>query len=800
MAKKEKTVAKRKNDGPMNPGTSVVLGGERFDLSKSTNYFTVKKRRGAQMGILEATKVLPENFPQLSFLATHSTLDVEVYGIKAQSLDQAMDILRKQGTDVEWCAHVYHMPGDPKGLMIPTDKLYVEIEVEAEPEAVNKLLDDHGLELVSQDEDDSHALLLRLTSDSRENPIKIANALSKSKYVKLAEPDFGTAISLKAFRPADPLFPQQWHLENRGGFLATAGADVSAPDAWETTRGDRSIVVCVMDDGVDTRHVEFSSPKKIVAPRDFGQDDIDPTPVRNGRGSFGDNHGTACAGVAVADENGTGVVGIAPWCALMPIRTSGLISSDTIEELFGYARRNEADVISCSWGVNAEFFTLSTRMKRAIERAANQGRDGKGCVILFAAGNEDSPVDGVKNGRRVRSGFAIHPDVIAVAASNSRDVRSHYSNFGPEIWVSAPSSGRGGRGILTTDRTGSVGYEEGDYTINDPFGGTSSATPLVAGICGLILSVNPSLTAADVRDILKVAADKIDQQNGNYNSQGHSDLYGWGRVNASSAVREAVRRIPPPNIIRTRVFERAPALPIPDNQTTGVTDTVSVSEPGMVVSVKVALNITHTYRGDLHVSLVGPDDSIAVLHNRTGGRADNLIREYTVDDTNGLAVFRGKSAVGNWTLHVRDLARVDLGTLDKWTLTLGLDGAPRTIWETFPGLSIPDDDPQGVVSELEVEGTGALRDMELMVDITHTYRGDLRVSLETPSGTNVPIHRRTGGREDHLQRSYKPSDTLTLRNLVDSGVEINGVWKLHVSDHARIDVGKLNHWRLKLLS
>ena len=154
------------------------------------------------------------------------------------------------------------MPGDPKGLMIPTDKLYVEIEVEAEPEAVNKLLDDHGLELVSQDEDDSHALLLRLTSDSRENPIKIANALSKSKYVKLAEPDFGTAISLKAFRPADPLFPQQWHLENRGGFLATAGADVSAPDAWETTRGDRSIVVCVMDDGVDTRHVEFSSPKK----------------------------------------------------------------------------------------------------------------------------------------------------------------------------------------------------------------------------------------------------------------------------------------------------------------------------------------------------------------------------------------------------------------------------------------------------------------------------------------------------------------------------------------------------------
>lgn len=793
------TSAKKKSGGKssVDQGTSVVLGGERFELSRSPDHFAVSKRRRAQLGTLKATQAQPERFPHLSYLAGHSLPDLEVYQIDADSLEEAMTILREEGDDVQWCGHLYHMPGDPKGLMVPTEEIYVEIEPDADLEAVNALFNEHGLELVSQDEDDPNALQLRLTSASRQNPIKIANALSESEYVRLAEPSFVSNISLMAFRPADPLFSQQWHLENRGGLFATAGADVSAPDAWEITRGDRSINVCVMDDGVDTDHIDFSSAGKIQAPRDFGQGDTDPAPVRNGRGRFGDNHGTACAGVAVADENAVGVVGIAPRCALMPIRTSGRISSNSIEALFDFAWRNRADVISCSWGVAAEFFTLSTRMKKAINKAATKGRNGKGCVILFAAGNEDQPVDGLKNGQRVRSGFAIHPDVIAVAASTSNDVRSHYSNFGKEIWVSAPSSGRGGRGILTTDRSGSVGYESGDYTQDDPFGGTSSSTPLVAGICGLILSINPNLTASEVRDILKVTAVKIDRQNGSYDSAGHSDLYGWGRVDAFECVQEAARRLPQAGVVRTRAFDRTPNLAIPDNRPTGVADSISVSEAGAIVSLKVAVGITHSFRGDLQIVLVGPDGTSAMLHNRTGGRADNLVREYSLADTSALAVFQGKAAVGDWTLQVKDLARADVGTLDQWSLTLGLDGAPRSEWEASPGLGIPDNDPRGVVSELAVDGTGLLQAMELAVDITHSFRGDLRVSLESPVGTRVDVHRLTGGREDHLQRTYSPADTPALNALIHN--EINGVWKLHVSDHAPADLGKLNQWKLKLL-
>ncbi|MEM1094925.1 MAG: S8 family serine peptidase [Bacteroidota bacterium] len=374
---------------------------------------------------------------------------------------------------------------------------------------------------------------MRLTSQSTENPLKIANALQESSVVVLAEPDLAVKGSLKMHRPSDDLFSMQWHLENLGGPGLVAGADVSAPLAWDVTRGDRNITVAVIDDGFDMGHPDFASPGKIHAPRDFGQHDTDPSPAR------GDNHGTACAGVAVADENGRGVVGIAPNCQLMPIRWSGSVSDADIRQQFDHPRLNGADIISCSWGVRSRFFTLSTSMKRSISRAATQGRNGKGCVIVFAAGNDDHDVD---NPPHTRAGFAIHPDVIAVAASNSRDRKSHYSNFGDAIWVCAPSSGAGGLGIVTTDRRGANGYQSGDYTTMQRFGGTSSACPLVAGVCALMLSVNPELTAIEVKDILKETAEQIDPQGGGYGKDRHSAIYGFGRVDAYRAVQAAIDR------------------------------------------------------------------------------------------------------------------------------------------------------------------------------------------------------------------------------------------------------------------
>jgi subtilisin-like proprotein convertase family protein len=420
--------------------------------------------------------------------------------------------------------------------------------------------------------------------------------------------------------------------------------------------------------------------------------------------------------------------------------------------------------------------------------------------VIFAAGNANHDINNRSGGSL--DGFAIHPDVIAIAASNSRDKRSHYSNFGDEIWVCAPSSGAGGLGIVTTDRRGTQGYQSGDYTTEERFGGTSSATPLVAGLCGLILSVNPDLTAEDVKDVLKVTADKIDPQNGNYDANGHSRLYGWGRVNAFAALQEARRRRnggPAEHIVR---FESRPDLAIPDSNPVGVSDSIQVGDSRTVQSVLVDINITHTYRGDLKVTLTSPDGTSVLLFGRTGpvsDSRDNLIAQFTTENVPGLGQLDGKNASGNWTLQVADLATVDLGILNSWVLTLGL--APvQTEWEVTPGARIPDNNPTGIASDISVNRGGTLRDISVSVDISHTYRGDLKVTLEAPNGMTATlknVNNRDGA--DNLRQTYRASDFAALRTLVTTGIDVRGRWRLRVSDNLSLDEGKLNAWSLKLI-
>ena len=187
-----------------------------------------------------------------------------------------------------------------------------------------------------------------------------------------------------------------------------------------------------------------------------------------------------------------------------------------------------------------------------MEYALNKGRNGRGCVICWAAGNGNEDVR--------YDGYATHPGVMAVAACNDSGRRSVYSDFGAAIWCSFPSSDIYApqlnhprprtAGIWTTDRRGQAGYNgggldaegtygdaEGDYTAT--FGGTSSACPGVAGVSALILSVNPELTWQQVRTLVRQSCDQIDTAGGNYSASGHSPYYGYGRLNAARAVRNA---------------------------------------------------------------------------------------------------------------------------------------------------------------------------------------------------------------------------------------------------------------------
>ena len=459
----------------------------------------------------------------------------------------------------------------------------------------------------------------------------------------------------------DPLFAMQWHLSNTGQDGATAGADIKARGAWGQGATGAGVTIAVVDDGIDTSHEDFQGKLRIVANSDPSGGDSDP----NARAAFQDFHGTATNGLAAAKgNNGAGVAGVAYDATLMPFRwlsDQSNLSITSVAEVFRRAVDNGADVISNSWGPATGIYTLDDVVRSAIDYANANGRGGRGTTILFSSGNGSDLIS--------NNGLAAYPGVIAVGATDDRDLIADFSTAGPELDVVAPGEGFVTSGIWTTDLSGLNGYNSGRiqpgtyiagvgtvtgqpaYTLSvgggqavaevepnnflsqaqvipfpsvvngtadslrangdlrlqtslfsetftdlyrftipagqtselrlhanpntgvdidlaladtaghllglslgtsgneafaqsgdglgnytDSFAGTSASCPITAGVVALMLQAKPTLTSMDVQHVLEASADKIV---GLYDSNGHNDHYGFGRVNASNAVKQA---------------------------------------------------------------------------------------------------------------------------------------------------------------------------------------------------------------------------------------------------------------------
>jgi len=365
--------------------------------------------------------------------------------------------------------------------------------------------------------------------------VDVALEMAQLDEVAFATPNFVSQYRRKRqAKAAASISSAQWHLKT-----------VGASRAWKTTRGSSAVVIAILDDGVDVEHPELrqnvvdrpdpKEPRDTVGRDFFLPDDhpghFDPRPKRfrypYDLMAGNDIHGTPCAGVAAG--RGLRSYGLAPRCGILPVKifhADDLAADAQVADAIRYAALH-ADVLSCSWSG-----PRSPDIEYALRDAMEIGRKG-GAVIVCASGNEYAS----------RVGFpASDPNCIAVGASTDDDEHADYSNGGKELWVVAPSSG-GTRGIFATDvsysgrgfnvGTAAAGGADGEFT-ND-FGGTSSATPLVAGLCGLLLSVDRKLDVARVREVLRETAVKIGKAS-SYGSSGHSRKYGYGRIDAAAAV------------------------------------------------------------------------------------------------------------------------------------------------------------------------------------------------------------------------------------------------------------------------
>ncbi len=410
---------------------------------------------------------------------------------------------------------------DRNGLeMALTDEVLVQFTDRIDVNARRELCETLNCNIVDETGD---IWRIRVLDPDDDAPLEVASALSEEEGIAFAEPDALQRAKYAAVNPpADALFADQWHLHNKGQGGGKKGADVKALDAWEITYGSPDIRVVVHDTGVDINHPDLK--ENMEAGWDF--DNGDPDASNDYR-----PHGTACAGVIAATINGKGVVGIAPGCRIIPLRAAGAHPWSVWAKTFEWVAKR-SDIISCSWTISE-----NNILSYAIRNAAKNGRNGKGIPVFCATANEDLP----------QVGFPARlPEAIAVGASTNEDVRAWYSNYGEGIDFVAPSSG-GTRRVETTDIQGEHGYnkkagEAGNYCKagdNTGFGGTSSATPLAAGVAALMLSVNPDLTTEEIRKIMQKTAVKIDPENGEYDSEGWSKYYGYGRIDAGRAVKAA---------------------------------------------------------------------------------------------------------------------------------------------------------------------------------------------------------------------------------------------------------------------
>ncbi|MCP5086452.1 MAG: S8 family serine peptidase [Rhodobacteraceae bacterium] len=372
-----------------------------------------------------------------------------------------------------------------------------------------------------------------VTMDSAEDPFQLVAALAKKKEVEYVEPDFVVFGKHTVRReeggpgPNDPLDSRQYAVDI-----------TQAREAWKLVVGDPNVRIAVLDEGVDTHHEDLAA--AIVGSYDGADDDSfqEPHPW--------DGHGTACAGLAAAiPGNDRGIMGVGGGCSLLAVRIAyseqpgadWVTRNYWIKRAIDWSWRNGADVLSNSWGGGAP----SSAITNAFERARTEGRDGKGCVIVVAAGNV---VD------KLHDYPGNLDNVLTISASNefdepktktSQDGETWWgSSFGPKVDVAAP-----GVHNYTTDNSGSAGYSnvsgpQGNYYPS--FNGTSSSTPIVAGAVGLVLSMNPNLSESEVREIIRTTADKVGPLP---YANGRNDRMGNGRLNVLRAVKAARGELSP---------------------------------------------------------------------------------------------------------------------------------------------------------------------------------------------------------------------------------------------------------------
>lgn len=494
----------------------------------------------------------------------------------------------------------------------------------------------------------------------------------------------------------DPLLPRQWHLNNIGQSGGTAGEDIRALTAWQAAPAlGAGIRISVIDDAVEIVHDDLAPNVVAGASHNYRSDGLTTYPLPC---DSDQEHGTAVAGIAAArNDNGVGGVGVAPRASIAAFNALATnFDTHIADALLRDLPVN--GVYNNSWGSSDDgrLHKVDTLLKSAVTQGLTSGRNGKGAIYVFPAGNGgclyDAEIDGndrcLPNGRSNAGGWSDNSNfdgyvnrygVITACAVTDRGKTPWYGEPGANLLVCGSSSNRDGN-VTTTDVRNSF---------RNDFSGTSATAPMVSGVVALMLSVRPELTYRDVMLILARTARRNDPADTGWisaNGLAFNHKYGFGVVDANAAV-QAAKSFPSvggyDQVVQCGWYRQPVGQPLPDFVTAAspVASAIPVGTDCPITKIEfieIGLEVSHTYSGDLRVQLTSPhglvselaSERVCKVRDETTPAVWRTVScgQYDADWLFGSVRHLDESPAGNWTLQVADELSGDTGTWTNWSI------------------------------------------------------------------------------------------------------------------------------------
>lgn len=582
---------------------------------------------------------------------------------------------------------------------------------------------------------------LKLRGKSVKEALEILN---KNPAVAYAEPNFKWT---KALVPVDPSFGDLWGLNNTGQAGGAVDADIDAVEAWDITTGSSDIVIGVIDSGVDYNHEDLNA-NMWQNPGEIAGDGID----NDGNGYtddiYGidtlnadsdpmddDSHGTHVAGtIGAVGNNSIGVVGVNHDISIAACKFLGPNGGSTAGGIecinyFTALKNNGVNIRATnnSWGGGG----FSQALKDAIEAGGNAD-----ILFLAAAGNA-----GADNDTALAYPASYDSDIVVSVASTTRtDGSSGYSYGLVTVDLAAPGSA-----ILSTTPNNS-------YSV---FSGTSMASPHVAGAAGLVWSLNPELTALEMKQLL--------MDSGDANAWAQGKTVSGNRLNVNNALEAA---------------DPDPGFSL------NVSPTNQQITAGESAIYEFGLNSIAGF--DEEITLTLEDVSgLGVLSATTGMPGDVVTLDVTTASDTPWGEY--SMTVTATSGDIEKAKTVGLYVLPQGLNTFPYDSTDTPI-PTLPNENDPDD--VGIDSVINVIDAITVFGMSASVDITHTYSGDLTLTLTSPMGTSEILRANSGGSEDDIVETYTTEGF--------NGEVATGDWTLNIVDSFNGDNGTLNSWGVEI--